>query len=95
MNVIYKYPLDNPNRTVEVKMPINARIIFVALQRGVLTLWAQVNPDLRDVPRYFEVLDTGETFADDSLTWREYHHCGSVITPDGGTVLHVYELIQR
>ena len=52
MKTIYKYVLQ--------KMPKGARILDIQNQNNEIVMWALVDSDLSDEPRYFEIYGTGE-----------------------------------
>lgn len=90
---IFKYPLDlrealNDGR-VTVPMPIASKVVHVAEQRGVITIWAQVTPGnvIRD--RVYSIVTTGHSEIPANSV-----HVGSVqmLGGDGNEyVWHVYE----
>jgi hypothetical protein len=55
---IYKYPLDLTD-VQKVAMPTDARLLYVAMQNGQLTLWAHVDTDLFTAHRLIAVIGTG------------------------------------
>lgn len=88
MTAIWKYQLPLTDEPV-LNMPVNAKIIHVDDQHGVLCLWAEVDRDeelvpFLTMPRQFYVVGTGHTF---DRTGKRY--LGSVI--QDSFVWHVYE----
>jgi hypothetical protein len=56
---VHKYELsDSVNQTL-VNMPAGAEILRLAVQRGVPTIWARVDPDADRVTRTFQIFGTG------------------------------------
>lgn len=65
MRVVHKFRLNGPGETTVVKMDSLGKIIRVAFQRGVLQLWAQVDPaDSLKRDRVFHVYGTGWPITD-------------------------------
>lgn len=58
MRTIHKYPLYVTDMQV-VMMPVGARILSVANQRDMLTLWAEVNTEAPPAGRVIHVVGTG------------------------------------
>lgn len=62
MQKIYKYGLElEDEQTIE--MPLDAQILSVANQRGVLCLWAMVIPGIAMEKRTIEIIGTGNPIA--------------------------------
>ena len=78
---VLKYPLLLEGGPQNVIMPVGARIVLVAMQFGVPTLWAVVGEE-PPTTRIFEVIGPGHHFDD-------LAHVGSVL--DGSYVWHVFE----
>jgi hypothetical protein len=57
---VFKYTLKMEQRQT-VSMPADSTLLSVQVQRGVVCIWAIVNPDpeLDEVPRSFEIVGTG------------------------------------
>ena len=66
MSVIYKYQLEITDRQ-EKAMPAGAKILGVQNQRGVLTLWAWVNPKAKTEIVPFHVFGTGQPIDRDGI----------------------------
>lgn len=49
-----------PASVFEVQMPEGAKVIYVGEQNKDICLWVIVNPQAPMVPRYFDVVMTGE-----------------------------------
>lgn len=80
---IYKYPLavvEDQN----ILMPAGAKVLHVAEQHGVLTLWARVNTDNPDEFHTILIRGTGDVYP----TYA--HHLGTVLLNDGYLVLHIF-----
>ena len=82
--VIYKYPLDVTGEQA-INMPMGAEIRHVGDQHGVLTLWAEVNPNLPNRTKVIIVRGTGQDFPPD----KRDVFLGTVIM--GVFVWHVFE----
>jgi hypothetical protein len=88
-NKIFKYVLKVQDEQA-IKMPIGAVVLSVQFQRGVLSMWAIVNPNNEDELRCFEVYGTGADFP--SLGMAERKHLATV--QEGPFVWHVFEPIK-
>ena len=88
MKSVYKYPLQISALNI-VQMPSGARVLHVADQAGVTTVWALVDPEVEKVVnRYFWVFGTGQPIDDpDPLAY-----LGTSMA--GGFVWHVFEEIK-
>lgn len=86
--VVYKYPIDINARqyAIDLRLPADAKVVAVQVQRGVPCVWIELNPaaDLRGVHR-FELIGTGHEISDDGA-----RHVGTVLLANGDLVLHVY-----
>lgn len=82
MKRVYKYPLQIGETTLP--LPSGAKVLSVAMQAGVLMLWAEVWPDNEAEQRTFTVHGTGHPIPADGR-----RHIASVI--DREFVWHVYE----
>jgi len=81
---IYKYPLVIADRQL-VSMPVKSMVRAVMMQRGVLCLWAEVDPLSTVVSHAFYIVGTGHQLPDVPYLY----YLGSVI--DGSLVWHVYQ----
>lgn len=81
MKTIWKYPL-LPGRTTVWNMPIGARTLFFAMQNGLPTLWALVDPLAERHSCAVYVIGTGHPVPD------ETRYVGSVL--DGEFVWHCF-----
>lgn len=82
MKAIWKYPLDVTDKQV-IQMPANAKVLSVADQAGVLTIWALVDVDAEKEARKFYVVGTGHP-----LDFTGANFLGSV--QQGPFVWHVF-----
>lgn len=71
----------------EVVMPDGAELLSVANQRGVLCLWAMVDPLKEKRPRYIEIVGTGNPMPVDMGVDRKFIGT-AVVDP---FVWHVFE----
>lgn len=92
---VWKFPFISDKalftKWLDIEMPIDAKVLTVASQNGILTLWAQVTPGAPRSVRRFKVYDTGEPI-DDYIV---HNYIGTVVFPGGLLVLHVYEVFPR
>lgn len=72
---------------LEVQMPRGAQPLTVALQEGIATMWAKVQPDAEQIARAFCVRSTGQP-----LTGREGRYIGTF--QQGDLVSHLFEVAQ-
>jgi hypothetical protein len=80
--IIYKYPIEfKPEQTIDgfAKM----RFIYSNYQRGVMTLWAEVDETTEKIPRTVYVVPTGRV-----LTHRQHNYVGTFM--QGDYVWHIY-----
>jgi hypothetical protein len=81
---VFKYPLTFDSVSV-VSMIVDAKVIHVASQNGVVTLWAIVPNSAFVEPRRFRILGTGHELPLEIAL----EHVGSCL--DGSFVWHVFE----
>ena len=81
---VWKFPLQIDD-VQGVLMPSGAKILYVAVQDGVLCLWALVDPDAAKTIRTFLIVGTGHPAPTDA------EHVGSGISHGGNLVWHVFE----
>lgn len=83
---VFKYAI-RVTDTQTVTMPTGAKPISAQCQRGVLCVWAEVNPDpgVRQVRRLFRVFDTGHTMPENPGQFID-----TVQMHDGNLIFHVY-----
>jgi hypothetical protein len=87
MKVVYKYE-EELKSGIRLTIPKNGKIIKVALQRGILRIWAEVNTKNNKQYRYIRILTTGESFPED--VYLDYI---DTIFLENGLVFHIYEEI--
>jgi hypothetical protein len=80
---VWKFPLARTVRN-EVEMPGGAKVIEVAMQGGMVTLWAVVTPGGEPQERIFYTVGTGHRVSPDAHT-----HLGTV--HEGPYVFHIFE----
>lgn len=85
---IYKYPLELTDRQ-EVHLPEGAVILHVAVQNGIICLWALVDPDAWNEDRTFWIVGTGGTMPPGFGAGIEFVHQGTV--EQGPFIWHVFE----
>jgi hypothetical protein len=81
---IFKYRLDGGTNTIE--MPQGARILSLALQRGVPHVWALVDQKMPTVLRTIRVYGTGHDMPDDPG-----HFIGTFLIRDDSFVFHAFD----
>jgi len=92
MKTIYKYQLKTDEGVQEIPMPTGARILTVALQNGIPTLWVEVDPDEEPDARRFCIYPTGQPIGVENPVDRNYigtFQIGGLIDTLVG---HVFEL---
>lgn len=87
--VIWKYVLDVRDRQ-ELQMPQGAQILCVQSQNDNVCLWALVVMRIPCVPRFIEIIGTGNPILSGMRTERVY--IGSAQTSGGRFMWHVFEL---
>ena len=85
MRVIYKYNLDVGENII--KMPDAAILLSVQMQRGQITMWAEVNTNNDYIDKTFVVYGTGQEILKHGV------YRGTVQASDF-LVWHVYEIFQ-
>ena len=86
-STIYKYELDIVDEQV-VELPYSHRILCVGNQRGVLCMWARVDPITRAVKRKIIIKGTGHPFTESQEAGK---YVGTAIFDDLGLVWHVFD----
>jgi hypothetical protein len=90
MSVIYKYHLKPEGNTnlCKIDLPQFANLLTVHAQGNKAYLWAEIDPEEKTVPRYFEIFATGQEIVYDMGVSREYF---GTFFLDCGLVFHVYK----
>ncbi len=84
---VWKYPIPKLSSVVTLEMPRGAHVLSVAIQHGVVTLWARVGDGTAGTEqRNFRVCGTGHEVPADVGRF-----IGTVLTEDGGLVWHIWE----
>ena len=86
MKTIWKFAIPLGD-LVSIAMPRGAKIIHVANQFGMPTIWALVDPAEPWVTREFRFAGTGHLIHDHHLG----KHAGSFFMEGGSLVLHIFE----
>lgn len=86
MKAIFKYPLQAADEQT-VEMPRNAKCLSVAVQHGIVCVWALVGTSAPMEGRTFLILPTGAQVPDDLYL---YTFLGTVLLHEGMIVAHVY-----
>jgi hypothetical protein len=79
---IYKWPWDRTSPTMKLPWSREDRLLLIAEQHGIVTLWAEQEDERAVDTREFRLVGTG------SERPPGYEHVGSAIV--GETVWHVY-----
>ena len=87
MKVIYKYELKSK---CQFEMPKTAEIIYVNYQKGGIFMWAMVDTEKETQTRSFIIVGTGHQIKEDCIS-----SIGSVMSPAGDFVFHVFEVINK
>lgn len=85
MKAIWKFPVDVAGQQV-LQMPRGAQILCLREQADMPFMWALVEPDAPQEPRYFTTYGTGHDMPDDPGTY-----IGTTIHLGGSLVLHTFE----
>lgn len=85
---IWKFPLKVVEEQV-IKMPRNAHILGVQVQRGEPCIWALVEPDHELEDRVIGIFGTGNPFPVNEL----YNIIGTIQMHGGDLVWHVFEML--
>ena len=88
MKIIYKYPIP-ALLAITYEMPEDAKLLHVADQHGVPTMWFEVDKDKLSESREFVVIGTGHEIHEEP--WYVLNHIGS--TMSGVFVWHIYEKV--
>lgn len=80
MKTIWKFPIQNT-----LMLPVGFKPLHVAMQMGILTLWAEVDPNAPKEPMQAHVIGTGQPFDETGMTY-----VGTA--QDGPFVWHLYLL---
>ena len=84
---VWKYELHEGRQDFEIS--IDAEILAVQNQSGVVCMWVLVNPESKKETRYFEIYGTGHDIGYDIGTSREY--IGTAQLGYGTLVYHIFE----
>lgn len=82
---VWKYEII-PSDVIRIEMPVDAKVLFVAVQYDRPCLWAEVDVDAPIETREFRVYGTGHRLPDDPG-----RYLGTFIMNQGTLVFHVYE----
>jgi len=86
MKVIWKFQVADED-VQTVIMPRCAAILTVMVQKGIICIWAEVDPDNETVKRTISMYDTGN-----SLPKNEGIYIGTIMhDKDNSIVSHVYD----
>lgn len=82
---VWKFPLEITD-VQDIAMPAGAQILTAAEQRGVLCLWAIVDPARPNLLMRVTIVGTGHTAPGED----EADYIGTVLTSGGDLVWHVF-----
>jgi hypothetical protein len=82
---IWKFPIHLEDAVV-IDMPVNAKTLCIDVQKNVVYLWAEVDPEVNREKRIFHLYGTGHSLPDDPGTY-----ISSFMVAGGTFVFHVYE----
>lgn len=85
--VFWKYPFA-VQEILHIKMPLNAQILHLDVQRDIPAIWALVDSDLELETRKFYLYGTGHRVPD-----RPQKYVGSFLMYDGQIVFHLFEAL--
>lgn len=86
MQTIWKFPLDIVD-TQTLMMPQFADVLCVQVQKGIVCLWAKVNPDSKEEPRIIRIFGTGHPLDIE----QNLEYIGSCQTHGESLIWHIYE----
>lgn len=89
MRTIYKYAIGNPGGFSRIRMPKNAKILSVGVQRNTPCIWAEVDTDQPTMERVFAVFPTGGVIGPDL----KVQYVGRLDFDDMMYIFHVYEIV--
>lgn len=89
MRTIWKYSFQVKDN-FEIMMPFGARILAVQVQNAVPCLWVQVNSEMHEETRRFQIIGTGHQFNPAGLAY-----VGTFQMMGGQLVWHLYETGQE
>lgn len=81
MRTVWKFPLND--WVTEIDIPEGAKVVHVARQNGLMTLWAEVDSTKPTWSRGVAIVGTGHP-----ILVRDATHVGSIL--DGEFVWHIY-----
>ena len=85
MKTIYKYTLTGLDKG-RLELPVGAEILTVQEQRGMVCLWAIVEPKAKKETRVFKIFGTGHDIPDNPGKY-----INTFMTDGGAFVWHVFE----
>lgn len=90
LKTIWKYLLNVTDGDQELQLPVGAKIFSVDSQRGILCIWALVDPDEDLEKRVFRVHGTGHPIADSE----KLKFLGTCVVLNDSLVWHIFEVKQ-
>lgn len=85
MTTIYKYPMSQ--ETSKISMPEGAKVLAVAMQGNIRTIWAMVDEDAPMEERDFRTVGTGWPVSEDVIGST---YIGTIM--DRAFVWHIFEV---
>jgi len=95
MKTVWKFPIPIQDEVIEVPMPKDAEIVYVACQKEVVCLWALVETEAEKEVRKFRIYGTGHEIRPNVGTgYNTYDtYVGTAIQFGGDLIWHVFEVI--
>ena len=91
METIWKYEFDQDINTI--RMPKNAKILSIQVQREIPCIWVMVDPDQPGEVRKFEIYGTGHHIEPINGFIRKF--IGTFQLNNGLFVFHLFEIIEK
>lgn len=89
MASVWKFQVNTADE-VETRMPRGARVLSVGEQRGVVYIWALVDPAEPTEPRRFRIAGTGHSVAPEHIA----NFVGAFHMMGGNLVFHVFDITE-
>lgn len=91
MKTVFKFPLcslDDIRDNIVVTMPGKATILSVGIQKGVLCMWALVDPVSKPAERRFRIAGTGHPLGSETMVF-----LGTTSMMGGDLIWHLFEVL--
>jgi hypothetical protein len=87
MNSIWKFPLGIKD-DIEILIPESAKLLHLEKQKGMICLWALVNPKNKTELRTFKFFGTGHSI----YNVEKLEYVGTIMLFEGSQVYHLFEV---